>query len=238
MQEQNSYITPPPVSNAPVAPVQQPINIAQKNNPTKTIVLVVVSLVALIFIGLFIWMYIQWNEANTNLEAKISEAVAIAVDENTTKLETDFIEREKNPYKTFAGPVDYGELTFSYPKTWSVYEAADASDGRDYEAYLNPDKVSKVDDETINALRVSIVNSSLENVLASYQKGVERGETTVRDLQINGENALVYEGQITRQLVGRAAIFRIRDKTVIMQTDAKIFYDDFDKILSTVSFNK
>lgn len=245
MQEQN-YITPPPIisdssANQNYSPTIQPSSAddtLKSRDLIKTIALIVLGVVSAIFIGLFIWMYLQWNDAKTNLDGQISEAVAIAVDENTTELESDFADREKNPYKTFAGPTDYGELSFGYPKTWSVYEASDASDGKDYEAYFNPDKVPTITKTVINALRVSIVNQTLEEVLSDYNKGVEKGETTARATQVNGENATIYEGQITKELVGRVAIFRIRDKTVIMQTDAAIFYEDFDKILGTVSFNK
>jgi hypothetical protein len=48
------------------------------------------------------------------------------------KPEYVILEREKYPYKTFSGPEDYGKLTFEYPKTWSVYIAAAANKGGDF----------------------------------------------------------------------------------------------------------
>ena len=41
----------------------------------KTIGLIVVSLLAVLFIGLFIWMTLKWSEANTNVQGKIDVAV-------------------------------------------------------------------------------------------------------------------------------------------------------------------
>ena len=32
-------------------------------------------------------------------------------------------------------------------------------------------------------------------------------------------------------------IFKIRDKTAILQTDSMLFIDDFNKLLDTVQFN-
>ena len=100
----------------------------------RTIVIIALSLISVTFIGLFIWMYTQYDDARTNVDGQINAAVTKAIDENTMKLENEFAEREKYPFQTFAGPEDYGGLTFEYPKTWSVYVAADASHGGDFGA--------------------------------------------------------------------------------------------------------
>ena len=84
-----------------------PVMAKKKNTDlVKTIVIVALSLVAATFIGLFIWMFIMWDEASTDLDGQIKQAVAIAVDERETVLENQFTEREKYPYKIFAGPAD------------------------------------------------------------------------------------------------------------------------------------
>ena len=104
----------------------------------KTVVIVIVSLIAVTFIGLFIWMFVQYNDVQTDVDGQIAAAVAVAKDEQAMEDEAEFLEREKYPYKTFSGPTDYGQLTFEYPKTWSVYVAKDAANGGDFEAYFNP----------------------------------------------------------------------------------------------------
>ena len=143
--------------------VQNPIT--QSNDASglvKTIVIVAVSLIAVTFIGLFIWMLIQYNSVSDDVQGQIDVAVAAAKDEQAQKDEMEFSEREKYPYKTFSGPADYGQLTFEYPKTWSVYVAADASNGGDFSAYFNPVQVNAVSNNTINALRVTILDKSFE----------------------------------------------------------------------------
>lgn len=212
----------------------------------KTIVIIAVSLIAVTFIGLFIWMTMQYNEAQTDLDGKISEAVAVAKDEQALKDETEFLEREKYLYKTFSGPVDYGQLTFEYPKTWSVYVDADAANGGDFSAYFNPVQVDTVSDDTINALRVTIKNESFDDVVEEYQRDMDRKDSdlTVESVMVGdaerGTNVAAnrYTGTIPgTDLSGFIVIFKIRDKTVILQTDSVFFEDDFNKLLSTITFN-
>ena len=209
----------------------------------KTIAIIALSLVSVTFIGLFIWMFVQYENAHTDVEGQIADAVVKAVDENTTKLEDLFTEREKYPFKTFAGPADYGELTFEYPKTWSVYVAKDASSGGDFEAYFNPVEVNEVSDDTINSLRLIIKTEAFDEVAADYQKELEGSDATLKLESVTiGKGVDITANRYTgiipgTELNGFIVIFKIRDKTVIMQTDSVLFQNDYDTLLSTVRFN-
>lgn len=204
----------------------------------KTIGLIVVSLLAVLFIGLFIWMTLKWSEANTNVQGKIDVAVAEARNSLQTKLEGDFEEKEKYPFLTFSGPTDLGSLNFEYPKTWNLYVPDDASRGGDYHAYLNPGQVNVVDDYTVMALRVTIKSEQMDRVLEDYTRKVESGEMTVSSTVVNGVNVSVYTGKLDSDLMGIVCIFKIRDKTAILQTDSSnVFRADFERILSTIRFN-
>lgn len=212
----------------------------------KTIVIIIVSLIAVTFIGLFIWMYMNYQEAQTDLDSKIEVAVVKATDEQTTKMEKEFSDREKYLYKTFAGPVDYGQLTFEYPKTWSVYVAAAAADSDgDFNAYFNPIQVDAVGKETVNALRVTIRDESIDVVSKEYQKAMDKKDSdlTMTSTTIGKNNNITanrYEGTIpnTKDLSGIIVTFKIRDKTAVLQTDSRLFQEDFDKLLGTVIFNE
>ena len=206
----------------------------------KIIIIIIVSLVAITFIGLFIWMNIEYTEARSDVDGQIAVAVAAARDEQSQKDEAEFLEREKYPYRTFSGPVDYGQLTFEYPKTWSVYVAADAATGGDYNAYLNPIQVEAVGKDTINALRVTIRDKSFDDVTSEYQRFLERdkSELSVESITISGFTANRYTGKIPNtELNGYIVIFKIRDKTAIVQTDSVLFREDFDKLINTITFN-
>lgn len=234
-----------PIANQSQVPGAAGVNVKTPEQKAKTqrlimlIAVIIASLLAATFLGLFVWMYVMWDEAKTDVDGQVEKAVAIAVNEKQTELEAEFEEKEKYPLKTFAGPSDYGSLTFEFPKTWSVYVPDNANYGGNYHAFLNPDLVSVVSSGTINALRVSILNELTDNVMADYQEAVEDGEMTVSVYKVNGSNASLYSGLLpnTDDLRGYVAIFKIRDKTVLMQTDAEIFKDDFLKILDTVRYN-
>lgn len=211
------------------------------NRTTIFMVMAIVGgLVAVTFIGLFIWMYAQWNTAQTDVDSKINTAVATAVNEKAEELENQFVEREKQPYRIFTGPADYGELTFEYPKTWSVYEAKSATNGGDFEAYFNPDRVYVVAVGTINSLRVIIKDQAYDSFIQQYDTNVKNGKLTVSVRPVGGENANVYTGELpgSGDLQGIATVFKMRDKTAVIQTDAMLFADDYYKILDSVKFNQ
>ena len=206
----------------------------------KTVVIVIVSLIAVTFIGLFIWMFVQYNDVQTDVDGQIAAAVAVAKDEQAMEDEAEFLEREKYPYKTFSGPTDYGQLTFEYPKTWSVYVAKDAANGGDFEAYFNPIQVDAVSKETINALRVMVRDKAFDTVTAEYQKAMEKKDSnlTVSSITVNGATANRYTGTIPdTEFNGIIVIFKIRDKTAVLQTDSVLFEEDFNKLIDTVVFN-
>lgn len=240
-QPMGQYQTAPsgmPMVQQVQAPVEPKKDVA---GLVKTIAIIILSLLAVTFIGLFIWMTVQYNDVQTDVDGQISVAVAAAKDEQAQKMEAEFLEREKYPYKTFSGPADYGQLTFEYPKTWSVYVAEAANAGGDFNAYFNPGQVDAVGKDTINALRVIIRDQSFEDVTAEYQRELDRkdSELTVEATTVNGVSANRYTGKIPgTDLQGFIVIFKIRDKAVIMQTDSVLFQEDFDKLLGTVTFNE
>ena len=204
----------------------------------KTVGLIVVSLLAVLFIGLFIWMWVKWNDASTNVKGKVDVAVAEAKNELQTKLESEFEEKEKYPYKVFTGPTDLGELSFEYPKTWSLYVQSNASRGGDYAAYLNPGQVNVVQENTVMALRVSIKGTLFDQAISEYAEKVRSGNMTFSTTVVNGNNVNVYTGKLDNEYQGIICVFKLRDKTVMLQTDStSVFSDDFYRILKTVKFN-
>ena len=215
-------------------------NAGKVANLIKIIAIVILSMTTLTFVGLFIWMMVQYNDVSTDVNAQIKTAVDAAKMEQALEDEAEFAEREKDPYRDFAGPADYGQLSFKYPKTWSVYIASDASKGGDYEAYLNPIEVNPVSANTINALRVTIRDKAFDDVVQEYQRFMENRDAnlSVESVTVAGATANRYTGTIPNtELNGVIVIFKIRDKTAILQTDSMLFVEDFNTLLSTVQFN-
>lgn len=242
----------PPIAMPPVQPSTPVDSLAQRaeaslkakakkqNDFIKTIAIVMLSLVAVTFVGLFVWILLKYNDVNDDVNGRINLAVAAAKEEQQVEDEKEFAEREKSPYLNFAGPADYGELSFKYPRTWSVFIEADASNGGDFRAYLNPVQVNPISKDTINALRVTIRNKDFESVVSEYQKAMDRKDSdlSVETINVGGAVANRYSGTIPNTgLSGYIVVFKIRDKTAILQTDSVLFKEDFDKLLETVKFN-
>ena len=207
----------------------------------KTVVIIVLSLVAATFIGLFVWMFVQFNTVQDDINKQIDTAVASAKDSQASQDTIKCQKEKENPYTEFTGPVDYGELNFKFPKTWSVYIANDASSGGDFNAYLNPVSVNNVSDKnSLYALRVTIRNKAFDDVVAEYQKYMERKDSNLNmeAITVNDGAANRYTGKIPNtEFNGIIVIFKIRDKTAILQTDSVLFEQDFNDIVNSITFN-
>lgn len=205
-------------------------------NLIKTIAVIVLSLTTATFVGLFVWMSVQYNDLNGSVDLVVKKAV-VEAKENQALLDAAEAKKET---QTFAGPADYGSLSFEYPKLWSVYVEKDAASGGDFVAYLNPLEVEPVSETTVNALRVTIRDKSFETVVAEYQRAVDKKDSnlTVTTMTVGGTTANRYTGTIPNTTnEGIIVVFKIRDKTAILRTDAMAYASDFETLLSTVRFN-
>lgn len=205
----------------------------------STIVVVILAILLAAVGSLAIWAYMNYNEQKTDVDGKIalaeSEAKKVQAEEDDKK----FAEREKEPNRAFVGPDDYGRLTFDYPKTWSVYEATDVSAGKGtYSAYLNPIVVPPVSNTRQVALRVSIEEKEYDTVVKSYESLVKKGDLKSSTASANGVSGTRLDGQFSKEIRGAAVIFKIRDKTLTIRTDADTFKPDFEKIIKTIEFNQ
>jgi hypothetical protein len=201
------------------------------------IAIIGLSVVVLVAGSAAIWAYVNYNEQKTNVDGKISLAVAEAKKAQSDIEEAKFAEREKEPYRQFVGPDDYGRLTFDYPKTWSVFEATDTSRGGSYEAFLNPITVPPISATRQFALRVIIEEKDYDQVVKAYEFLVKKGDLRNSPTSANGKNGTRLDGSFTKDIRGSAVIYKIRDKTVTLRTDADTFKPDFEKLIKTMDFN-
>ena len=195
------------------------------------------SLLAIGLIGSTIYFYQEYDAKRTNVNGQIQLAEVQAKKDQADEDEAKFAQREKEPNRNFVGPDDYGRLTFSYPKTWSVYISKDASTGGDYEAYLNPVVVPPVSSQQKYALRVSILTRDYGSVIEQYASLVKQGDLKSSVYTANGQTGTRLDGTFSNDVRGAVVVFKIRDKTVVLQTDADTFKPDFDALTKTVNFN-
>ena len=163
-----------PFNNSPQPPADMS-NIVKKHGH-KFLMLTIVLAVLVVIISVFaIWSFVNYTQQKTNVDSKVATAVAEAKKAQLDKDEQDFSPNaRKNPNLVFAGPEDYGSVTFSYPKTWSVYIGKDAANGGNYEAYLNPVSVPPVSLTQQFALRVLIQQSDYDKIIASYSSLISK----------------------------------------------------------------
>ncbi len=200
---------------------------------------IIFGLLALVFGSVMIWALVNYNDQKNNVDQKLENARKAAVISQKAIDAKDFEEKEKTPEKEFVGPTDLGRVNFKYPKNWSVYVANDGSQsGSGYQAYFHPDEVPPTTTGSNKfALQVSVLNQSYDQVLQQYQGQVKQGALKSSVLTANGYDGTRFDGRFTKEVNGSAAVFKIRDKTLVLKTDSDTFKPDFDsKILKTLTF--
>lgn len=197
------------------------------------------GLVAVVLAGLSVWLFLQFNEQKSNVDGKVQLAEVNAKRVQQEEDDKKFAEREKEPNREFVGPDDYGRLTFSYPKTWSVYVDKNGANGGAYEAYLHPITVPPVGQSNqLFALRVVIEDKDFDKVVAEYDSLVKKGDLKSSATSSNGVNGTRLDGQFTKDRRGAVVIYKVRDKTVSIFTDADTFKPDFETLIKTIKFNQ
>jgi hypothetical protein len=202
------------------------------------VAVVLLSLLSVLAIGLAAWGIVNFMEQKSNVDVKVSDAVAGAKKDQADSDEAKFTARDNEPNRQFVGPDDYGRLTFNYSKAWSVYVNKDATNSGTYEAYLNPVSVPPVSATQQYALRVTIEQKEYASVLSSYDSLVRSGDLKSSVVSADGSNGTRLDGKFTKDIRGSAVVFKIRDKTVTLRTDADTFKPYFDALIATIKFNQ
>ncbi len=189
-------------------------------------------------LGGFAWALMSYLDQKSAVDSKITEAVSLREKELDEKYAAALLEAEKRPLTAFAGPDDYGRVQFNYPRNWSVYVEKDATSGDSYVAYFNPGSVPQVSNTQQYALRLTIESKDYDKVIASYDSLVKKGDLASSSVKADDQNGTRLDGAFSKDIRGSAVIFKIRDKTVTLRTDAETFRTDFNTLVSSVTFNK
>lgn len=207
----------------------------------KSWMIATISLIitTVLFAGLGVWALVGYIDQKDNVDTKIADAVNAATKKQADNDAAKFAASEKLPNRTFYGPDDYGRVSFSYPKTWSVYVDDDATSGGDFSAYLNPISVPPTgDSDQLFALRVSIEDQDYDKVVSGYESMIKKGDLKSSAITVNNEKGTRIDGKFSDDLRGAAVIFKIRDKTLTIRTDANTFLTDFNALVQTIKFNQ
>jgi 4-amino-4-deoxy-L-arabinose transferase-like glycosyltransferase len=201
-----------------------------------TLALIVAAIVAFM-------MYSSQQDYKNNADQKIAAAVKVAETAQAAKLQQEFAEASKSPFKTYKGSVTYGTVTFAYPRTWSVYGAQPSSD-TPIDLYLHPDQVPALDnDAALYALRVEMVDTEYSDVLEEFSASISDGTVKARAIVppkmknvTNVQPGMRLDGAIAADQQGSMVILRLRDKTLKLYTESADFRADFEKVLASLTF--
>ena len=199
---------------------------------------IVLALLTVVFGAFSVWAFANYTDQKDNVDTKIEAAVTAAKKTQSEADEKVYLEREKQPNTQFVGPDDLGHVTFSYPKTWSMYVAKNGAKGDGYEAYFHPVSVPAVDSVQAYAARVVVSNDTYEESLKDYESDVKKGALKSSPITVNGFSGIRLDGTFSKTRAGSAVLFKMRDKTLLIFTDADTFRGDFDNIIvKSLDFN-
>lgn len=172
------------------------------------------------------------NQSEAIVDEAVNEAKIVQKEED----EAHFAEEAKKPYAEYVGPSDFGSIKFNYPKTWSVYNSV--FDDTGYTVIFYPGVIPVVNDETAMALRVSVINQQYETVIKEYEEVVTTGQLKATAINVAktegfaGYKGIRFDGSINETLPqGTIVVLKSRDKTILIQTDAKDWATDFNEII-------
>lgn len=176
--------------------------------------------------GLAVYYYSQYIEQKDNNQPLIDAAVVTAEEKLQDKLEAEFVEREKQPNKTYTSPSEFGSIRLQFPKTWSSYVEAK---GDDLEYYGHPNYVPAAG---VNyALRMSVNAKDFAQEVKSYDSAVKKGELKATAIQVAGITGTRLDGLLKKDQQGSMVIFPLRDKVLKVWTENADFKGDYDNIV-------
>jgi hypothetical protein len=193
-------------------------------------------------LGFGIWAYGERTDYKDNVSAKVHDAVVIAQQQTSTKKDTEFAEKEKQPYRTYEGPSAYGSIRIAYPKTWSAYVADSGDSDPPVEGYFHPNTVPNVaGDKQTFALRLEVTQQSYDEILANYQSQISDGKVSVSAFKAAKVPNIIgsrLDGAIEDEKNGVMILLPMRDKTLKLWTNSTQFKADFEThILPNFTFS-
>jgi len=189
-----------------------------------------------------VWAFMGRQDYKNNSDQKSAAAVEAAKKAQAAELQKKFDEDYKNPNKTYQGPVAFGSVTFSYPKTWSAY-VDESGSAEPINGYFYPDKVPSISgDKTAYALRVELLNTTYSQILQQYSSQIKSGKVKasayvppkMKDVA-NVQPGTKLDGVINHTSSGdqngSMVIVQVRDKTLKIYTESQQFMNDFNNIV-------
>jgi len=218
------------------------MNSAERGAVNRWMIISIFLIVAVLLAGgAAVWALMNYGTEKTTVDTQVETAAATAKKSQADTDAANYAKQNNAQTRTFAGPTDYGSLSFDYPKSWSVYVDKDgtaSSGGTTFAAYLNPITVPPVALATQQfGLRVLIEQKDYNTAINSYAQLVKSGQLKSSPVKVDGQDGTRLDGNFTKDIRGSAIIFKIRDKTVTIRTDADTFDSVYNVLITTIKYN-
>jgi hypothetical protein len=214
----------------------------KSSNLGLLIATVILSLLLVVAVAFGVWAFMGRNNYKYNSDQISAAAVTTAVAKNSVAKDKVFAEKEKFPLKDYRGPSAYGSVKISYPKTWSAYVDETANGSNPIDGYFSPGFVAGIADNASYALRIKVVNSAYVNEIKQYDSLVKAGKVSAAPYipaKIKTVTGMRFDGQLINNKVGSLVMVPVRDKTLMIWTEAPDFASDFNNtILPNYTFDQ
>lgn len=192
--------------------------------------LILAAVLLLGSIGFGLWAFSQREDYKKNSDQKSDAAVAVAVQRTKSEKDNEFLQKEKEPLKSYTSAAQYGTLSMKYPKTWSVY-ADEASNM--LTLLMQPDVVSS-NESTPYAIKIEVLQRPYAQVINILDNDIKQGKLRASAFslaRVPDVLGLRVDGQITQQKRGSAVYLPLRDKTIIISSEAPDKVADLNNII-------
>ena len=185
-----------------------------------------------------VWAYAGRQDYKNNVDSKIAAAQEVAKQQESSRKDKEFAEKEKSPLKTYNGPASYGSLVITYPKTWSgaVDDTGQNTDSL-VDGYFYPGVVpSTSNPNSTFALRVQVTSQAYSEVLKNLQ-GLEDDTNNPASIspyalpKVPSVVGVVVNGALPDQKSGKMVVLPLRNQALMIWTEGNQFTSDFDNII-------
>ncbi len=212
----------------------------ENSGKKKTVIVVILGFLVVVLGALSGWALYKYDQERTQVQQRIDSAVQQARQEQRRADEARFEEQRKTPYQVYNSPDVYGDISISYPKSWSVYVEDSTGSGTNIDMSMHPDVIRRQGgrDRPL-AFRLQLVDELYAQAIDSYQKDAEQGELEAVTVAISGIEGVRYEGNIRDEHTGSLVALPYRDNTILMWTESnESFRDEFNTIMERADITR
>lgn len=217
------------------AAYQSMIQPSRQKSPSK-IPLILAILFGVFFIGAAgfgVWAFGGYQDYKNNSDKKASAAADAATKAEGDRKDAEFIDKEKQPYRTYASPDATGAIKITYPKTWSAFVNEDDKT-TPVAGYWHPAVVPGLQSGTAYALRVQVSNKAYADEMKTYDSMIKQGTVKVSPYvpkNVSGVTGSRVEGEINKGQKDTMIVLPLRDKTIRVWTESPDFLKDFEGVV-------